>query len=153
MKHTARVLCVIALLAASPIAAQVRHETKLTYDVITHERKGLVMNALDITGAQAKAFAPVYDEYLAELQALQAKKADLIKRFLASYKAVEDTQAEQMTDELLDLSQDDLDLKRYYTRRFQGILPARKVLRLWQIENKLDTVVAAELVKDIPLAN
>ena len=153
MKHSARVVCVIALLAASPIAAQVRQETKLTYDVVAHERKNLVMGALDITADQAKAFAPMYDEYLAELQAVQARKVDLVKRFLGSYKAMEDSQAEQMTDELLDLSQDDLDLKRYYTRRFQTVLPARKVLRLWQIENKLDTVVNAELMKDIPLAN
>ena len=45
-----------------------------------------------------------------------------------------------------------LDLRKYYTREFAEVLPPRKVLRLWQIENKLDTILDAQLTKDIPLA-
>lgn len=153
MKHAASLLCLAALLAASPLAAQVRDETILTYDVVTTERKALVMEALDITPDQTKSLSPIYDQYLAELAALDAQRVELIKRFLKSYKALEEADAEQMIDELMDLNQADLDLKKYYTRRFHEVLPARKVLRLWQIENKLDTVIDAQLVKDIPLAN
>ena len=36
--------------------------------------------------------------------------------------------------------------------KFGEVLPPRKVLRLWQVENKLDTIIDAQLVKDIPLA-
>lgn len=152
MKHAAILLCLAGLLAASPLAAQVRDETVLTYDVVTSERKALVMEALDITADQIKALSPIYDAYFGELQALDRQRIELIKRFLKSYQALEEPAAELMIDELMDLNQADLDLKKYYNRRFQEVLPARKVLRLWQIENKLDTVVDAQLVKDIPLA-
>lgn len=152
MKHAAFFLCLAALLATSPLAAQVRDETVLTYDVVTSERKALVMEALDISADQIKAVSPIYDAYLAELQAIDGQRIELIKRFLKSYQALEEPTAEQMIDELMDLNQADLDLKKYYTRRFHEVLPARKVLRLWQIENKLDTVIDAQLVKDIPLA-
>jgi len=140
------------LLASSPLAAQVRDETILTYEVVTTERKALVMEALDITQEQMKALSPIYDSYLAEVEALDAQLVDLIKRFLSSYKALEDPIAQQMIEELMEIDQAELDLKKYYTRRFGEVLPARKVLRLWQIENKLDAVIEAQLVKDIPLA-
>jgi hypothetical protein len=152
MKHAAIFLCVVALLAASPLAAQVSDETILTYDVVKNERKDLVMEALDITAEQMKAVSPIYDDYLAELEVLAGKRVDLIKRFLSSYKALEDSAAEQMIDQQMDHDQARLDLRRYYTRRFLEVLPARTVVRLWQIENKLDTVVNAQLVKDVPLA-
>ena len=153
MKHAAIFLCVVALLAASPLAAQVSDETILTYDVVKNERKDLAMEALDITAEQMKAVSPIYDEYLTELEALAGKRVALMNRFLSSYKALEDAAAEQMIDEMIDLDQAKLDLRKYYTRRFLDVLPARKVVRLWQIENKLDTVLNTQLVKDIPLAH
>jgi hypothetical protein len=153
MKKVAILLVAAALLASGPIAAQVvSDETILTYDVVKNERKALAMEALEITADQLKALTPIYDAYLAELEVLAGKRVDLVKRFLSSYKALEDTAAEQMIDELMDLDQAKLDLRKHYNRRFHDVLPARKVVRLWQIENKLDTVVFAELVKDIPLA-
>ena len=152
MKHAIALFCLVAVLAGSPLAAQVRDETILTYDVVTTERKTLVMEALDITQDQMKALSPIYDAYLAELSVIADARVDLVKRFLSSYKALEDPVAELMLDELIDLDQAKLDLRKYYTRRFQEVLPARKVLRLWQIENKLDTVINSQLVKDIPLA-
>jgi hypothetical protein len=152
MKHAASLLCLAALLATSHLAAQVRDETVLTYQVVTTERKALVMEALDITPDQVKALSPIYDAYLAELDGINGQRVDLIKQFLKSYQALEEPAAEQMIDEMMDLNQAELDLKKFYNRRFHEVLPARKVLRLWQIENKLDSVVDAQLVKDIPLA-
>jgi hypothetical protein len=152
MKYAASLLCLAALLAASPSATQVRDETILTYEVVTTERKALVMEALDINQDQIKALSPIYDAYLAEVEALDAQLVDLIKRFLGSYKALEDPVAQQMIEDMMEIDQAELDLKKYYTRRFGEVLPARKVLRLWQIENKLDVVIEAQLVKDIPLA-
>jgi len=35
--------------------------------------------------------------------------------------------------------------------RFQSVLPARKVARFFQIDNKLDKKIQAELAADIPL--
>ena len=152
MKKTVSAICLAGLLLAGPLAAQVRDETVLTYDVIQSERKNIVMDALDITAEQTKALSPIYDAYLAELESLDAQLVDLIKRFLSSYKALEDPVAQQMTEEMMEIDQAELDIKKYYTRRFGEVLPARKVLRLWQIENKLDTVIDAEIARDIPLA-
>ncbi len=152
MKHAITLLCLVTVLAASPLAAQVRDETILTYDVIQTERKALVMEALDLTSTQLKAVSPVYDAYLEELDALNAQEVALIKQFLASYKGMSDVEATSMLRQWGAQSQIRLDLRKYYTREFAEVLPPRKVLRLWQIENKLDTVIDAQLTRDIPLA-
>ena len=153
MKHVAIAFVAAALLAAGPIAAQVvSDETILTYDVIKSERKALAMEALEITPEQMKAVSPIYDAYLVEVDAVDAKLVNLIKRFNSSYKSLDNATAEQMIDEIFDIHQEQLDIKKHYNRQFHAILPAHKVLRLWQIENKLGTIIAAQLVKDIPLA-
>jgi len=152
MKHAITLLCLVTVLVASPLAAQVRDETILTFDVIQTERKALVMEALDLTPTQLKTVSPVYDAYLAELDALEAQEVELLKKFLASYKGMSDTEAAEMLVEWGAQNQVRLDLRKYYTREFAEVLPARKVLRLWQIENKLDTIIDAQLTKDIPLA-
>jgi len=152
MKHAITLFCLVTVLAASPLAAQVRDETILTYDVITTDRKALVMEALDLTPSQLKEVSPVYDAYLEELDALEAQEVALLRRFLKEYKALTDAEAAKMLIEWGAHNQMRLDLRKYYTREFAEVLPARKVLRLWQIENKLDTVLDAELTKDIPLA-
>ncbi len=153
MKNVAILLCAAALLASGPVAAQVvSDETILTYDVIKSDHKALAMEALDITPEQLKALSPVFDAYLAEVNAVDAKLVDLIKRFNSSYKSLDNATADQMINEIFDIHQEQLDIKKHYNRQFHAILPAHKVLRLWQIENKLGTIIAAQLVRDIPLA-
>jgi len=152
MKKLVCALCLAGLLLTSPLAAQVRDETVLTYQVIQTERKTIVMDALDITAEQMKALSPVYDAYLKEMLALDEHRVVLIKEFLDHHKSLADADAERMLDELIGFDETQLDIHKRYTKEFGSVLPARTVLRLWQIENKLDTVIDSEIAKDIPLA-
>jgi hypothetical protein len=137
---------------ASPLAAQTRDEAKLTIQVITEERKSLAMGAMDLTAEQQSALSPIYDAYLKEHGELDAMIRHGIQTFLAKYKAMPDEDAKGLLREVLTVDQMRLDLHKKYTAEFAKVLPPRMVLRLWQIENKLDTIIMAELVKAIPLA-
>jgi hypothetical protein len=152
MKKLACALCLAGLLMTSPLVAQVRDETILTYDVIQSERKNIVMDALDITAEQMKALSPIYDAYLKEMLGLDARRVALIKEFLGTHKNLADVDAERMLYELITFDAMMLEIHKRYSEEFKTVLPARTVLRLWQIENKLDTVIDAEIAKDIPLA-
>jgi hypothetical protein len=63
-----------------------------------------------------------------------------------------------MTDEVaakllvdyLALEQAHVALLRAYVPRFQKVLPAKKVTRLYQVENKLRALVNYELARQIP---
>jgi len=153
MKNITIFLVAAALLASGPVAAQVvSDDTILTYEVIKSDHKALAMEALEITPGQLKALSPIYDAYLAEVNVIDAKLVELIKRFNSSYRSLDNASAEQMITEIFTIQQEQLDLRKHYNRQFHEVLPAHKVLRLWQIENKLGTIIAAQLVRDIPLA-
>jgi hypothetical protein len=152
MKHTVSLFCLVVLVLAVPASAQVRDETVLTYEVIQTERKSLVLDALDLTADQRAAMVPIFDAYLEEMGQIDNELVALIKEFLAKYKSISDADAAVLLEKATSLSQKELDVRQKYLSKFGEVLPPRKVLRLWQVENKLDTIVDAQLVKDIPLA-
>ena len=43
-------------------------------------------------------------------------------------------------------------LQEKYAKKFRKVLPEKKVLRYFQIENKLDLIIDSELSAAIPLA-
>jgi hypothetical protein len=145
-------MCVAALLLAASGSAQVRDETVLTYEVIRDERKSLVLDALDLTADQRTALLPIFDAYLEEMAQIDNELVSLIKEFLDKYKSISDADAAVLLDKATSHSQKELDVRRKYLVKFGEVLPPRKTLRLWQVENKLDTIIEAQLVKDIPLA-
>ena len=57
-----------------------------------------------------------------------------------------------MLDEYLDIEDDLLRARTRYVRRFDNVLPPVKLLRFYQIENKLDAVYRLNLADQIPLA-
>jgi hypothetical protein len=45
-----------------------------------------------------------------------------------------------------------LEVEREYADKFDDVLPLNKVVRLYQAENKLETMMMMEIAKDVPLA-
>ena len=49
------------------------------------------------------------------------------------------------------LQEDRLNLLKSYIPKFSKVLPTKKVVRLYQVENKLDAILGYELARGIPL--
>jgi hypothetical protein len=152
MKRLIGTVTVLGVLSAAPAIAQVSEESLLTYEVIQTERKSLAMGALDLTGEQLAALTPIYDQYLEEHAAIEEHRLHLARTFMAKYKAMADADAEELIAEFLLIDRLRQDLHSKYAARFGEVLPPRIVLRLLQVENKLDTIVNMQYVKEIPLA-
>jgi hypothetical protein len=63
-----------------------------------------------------------------------------------------DEKAKAMLDEYLDIEREDLRLKRIYREKFSKILPAKKVMRYFQLENKIAAMVNYQITQMVPLA-
>jgi glycyl-tRNA synthetase beta subunit len=50
------------------------------------------------------------------------------------------------------MQKDSNQIKEKYMPRFNKILPAKTVMRFYQIENKMDTIVMLAVASQIPLA-
>jgi len=147
------VVAVIAVAFSNPVAAQqMRDQTKLTYDVLTSEWTNLIGGVLDLTDAEAKAFWPLYKEYGAKKGDIWDRRIDVIKIFVGSYSDMTPEMSRILLDQSFNLEKQMLELEMTYADKFDDILPPNKVTRLFQAENKLETTMMMEIVKDVPLA-
>jgi hypothetical protein len=132
--------------------SETRAAVEVTRADIQADRQALVASNLPLTDEQAKVFWPLYREYRAEMQKVGDRLVNLIENYGQNYESLTDEQAAQMMKEYLKMQQDSLAIKNKYMPRFTKILPAKTVMRFYQIENKMDTIVMLAVAAQIPLA-
>ena len=115
------------------------------------DKKLVVATALALTEGEAKAFWPVYNAYQSDMITHYDKLLSLIDRFTQAYDTMTDQSATRLLNEYLALEANHVALLKAYVPRFQKVLPARKVARLYQVENKVRALVNYDLARQIPL--
>lgn len=115
------------------------------------DKKLVVATTLALTEGEAKAFWPVYNAYQSDMITQYDKLLSLIDRFAIAYDTMTDQAATQLLNEYLALEANHVALLKAYVPRFQRVLPALKVARLYQIENKIRALVNYDLAQHIPL--
>ena len=152
--------CTIMALAAAvlldltgpDVAAQtVKDALELSRQSVETQRRVLVAGALPLTDGEARAFWPIYDAYEKERRPLDERANRLVADFVAASPGLSDAQAKAMLEEALKVDEARLRLRRTSLDRMARALPPRKLVRFFQIENKLDSVVRADVSRQIPL--
>ena len=77
----------------------------------------------------------------------------MIQDYANAYNAntLTNAQAKSMFGEWMSIEEAGLQLKKKFAPKFEAILPAKKVVRFYQIDNKLDAMINFELARVIPL--
>ncbi len=138
--------------AAEAIKAEALEEIQLTRLAINTERQALVTQAMDLTSTEMETFWPLYRQYRLEAVKLGDRIVALVTEYAGNYDGLTDAVADKLVTEFVKIEKARAGLKAKYLPRFKKILPARKVARFYQIENKLDVVILNELAEGIPLA-
>jgi hypothetical protein len=151
-----KVLALAACLAvtasvAGPLRAQVQDDLALTRQEIQSRRQEIVALNLGLPDSLSNVFWPQYREYRADMAKNGDRLQNLILDYAKNYQSMTDQQAKQMTDEWFSIQKEQLDIRKKWIDKFQKILPAKTVARFAQIENRLDTIVSAGLMEQIPL--
>lgn len=115
------------------------------------DKKLVVSEALALTESEAKAFWPVYNAYQSDMVTHYDKVLAFIDRFSKAYDSLTDATAMKLLNEFLALEASHVAILKSYVPRFQKVLPAIKVARLYQVENKMRALVNYELARQIPL--
>ena len=147
----------IAALAVCAVSGQLsaqstNDENKALLSQIQTDKRAIVLKGLQLTDSESAAFIPIYDEYESERKQLADRTVALLDKFVANYESMTDDAARGILKDWLSLEDSRLDVTKKYAKRFEKVLPAPKVLRFVQIENKLDTAVEMEAVRLVPLA-
>ena len=143
----------VALCLAWPAAAGEADEAELEILVSTIQanKKALVAVNLELEDAEAKAFWPVYDRYEGDLSSVSNRFVKLIEDYTANFATMSDEKASQIVEDFLAIERERAEVREKYLEPFSQALPGRKVVRFYQIENKIQAVFRYQLARNIPV--
>jgi hypothetical protein len=124
---------------------------QILVEKVRADKKLLVAENMQLTEPEAKAFWPVYKAYQDELFLLRSRAATLIKSYSDSYEAMTNERAKKLMDEYMTIESSGSKLRQSYVPKFRKVLPEVKVVRYYQIENKIQAALMYELASQIPL--
>jgi hypothetical protein len=144
---------VVAALAwlAGGAAAQSTDTMEILREKVRADKKLIVAVALELTDAEAKGFWPVYGAYQSEMITHYDRVAKLLDTYAKAYPAMSEEAAGKLVGDFVAIEVDHAALLKRYVKRFEGVLPARKVARLYQLENKIRALLSYDLAREIPM--
>jgi hypothetical protein len=147
------ILAGLILVVAGVLAAQDKPADNMQFvlEKARADKKLLVAQNMQLSDSEAKAFWPVYNRYQDELFLLRTRTVKLIKDYVASYDTMNDATANRLLDEYLTIEKLRLKLRIEYLPKFRNVLPSVKVMRYYQLENKINVAIDYELAAAIPL--
>jgi len=116
-------------------------------------RQEIVAKNLTLNASEAEAFWPVYREYRFDVGKLHDRNTKLLLDYAEVFAAMDAAAAEPLLKEWFSLRKDELKVKDKYRSRLEKVLPADKVLRFFQIDNRLDLAAKMKLAEQVPLVN
>ena len=124
---------------------------QIVREKVRADKKLLVAENMQFTEAEAKAFWPVYDQYQDELFLLRARTVKLINDFADAYEKMSNETAKKLMDEFITVESLGPKLRQTYLPKFRKVLSEVKVVRYYQIENKIQAALFYEFAANIPL--
>ncbi|MCH8017672.1 MAG: hypothetical protein IH917_13725 [Acidobacteria bacterium] len=153
MKYLSRIVWVVlfAVLLATPLWAQQEKEIELTRMALQRQRDDLVNQFMKLNLKEVGAFIPVYEEYRTEMGKLGDRTQRVILDYAKNQDNLSDQKALAMLDEWLKIKEAEVKLRMKSVEDFKRVLPPKKVLRFFQLDNKFDAIVNYNLSGSIPL--
>jgi hypothetical protein len=141
--------------AAKEASAQGATDTKMEIlrQKIKTDKKYIVSENMNLTEAEAKGFWPIYEGYQKDLGKINQRIEGLAKTYLEAdaQGPVSNQLSKKLVSDWLDIEKSELDAKRAVFGKLGKALPAYKVAKYVQMENKIRAIVKYELAANIPL--
>jgi uncharacterized protein (DUF342 family) len=145
----------IMFITVSSVPALSEDETadtmQLVREKIKADKKLLVAMNMKLTETEAEKFWPLYEEHQKSLKTVNMRFSDLIDKYASIYPEITDEIAGSLLDNYLSIENHLFEVRKSYLPKFREILPAAKVARYYQIENKIMAVIRYDAAANIPL--
>jgi Spy/CpxP family protein refolding chaperone len=115
------------------------------------EKNQIITDTMTFTVSEAAAFWPVYKEYASEQQAIAAKRLDLIIDYAQSLDKMDDNRARDLSQRMFAIEDETQALRKRYYPRFEKALTAKRAAKFYQVDNRLNLLIAVQLTSEIPL--
>lgn len=153
--------CFIALfllaitLLWTPVFAQDPGVTnmQILIDKVKADKKLLIASNMDLTEQEANMFWPLYEGYQKDLEKINGRLNSLINDYTEAYNKgnIPEDLAKNLINEALKAEGAEVLMRRNYAEQLIKSLPATKVARYLQMENKIRAAIKFDLAANIPL--
>jgi hypothetical protein len=140
------------LLPVHTMAADEDDTQELAREAIQANKKLVVAANMNLNTNEKEGFWAVYEDYQKDLGKILERTVALIEDFAVNFEDLSEKKATDLLNSYLKIEADTVKLKKSYLSKFQKVLPPQKVVRYYQIENKIEAIIDYDLVDKIPLA-
>jgi len=131
--------------------ADLEREMDSVRKVVRANRQKIIAGGMDLTTEENQKFWPLYSEYRDAAGKQGERLAKIIMEYGKNYDSLSDAQAIQLMNDYATLDQDRINLRSAYVKKFGAILPPKKLMRYFQMEQKLDAIMNYDIAATIPL--
>ena len=122
-------------------------------DKVKADKKVLVALNMGLTESEANGFWPIYNQYQKELGQINRRTRSLLESYAGDYnnRSLTNAKAQKLIDEFVSIEKAEANLKASFAPKLKKVLPAIKVARYLQIENKIRAIINFDIAAQVPL--
>ena len=132
-------------------AADPKKDASLSRAEIRTRREAFISALVQPSAKQEEKLWTEYRKYTKKLGKLEDRLAELIDEYAEGFGSLTDKQALQITKEAADIDTDRAKSLETVIRKLQNVLGAKQVVRVLQVEQKLDAMTRFDLALTIPV--
>lgn len=123
--------------------------------MIQVERQEMFRAELHMTENEAEMFWPIYSTYREEYDGIMRRYGEMIVDYVRRYDDADlsDEYADEMIETYFGIKEELLQVQLQFLPKFRDALPALKVARFYQLENRFNTEIDAQLATVVPLVD
>jgi hypothetical protein len=156
-----RAIAAVLLLAAMSVpawaqdGADVGAKIRETQALVANEFRQILREEMMLTDEESKEFWPLYERYSAEKRVINEPYLAALIEYVDRYYNgdLNDEHAVRLMSTYFVVEQARLTKRQDYVKKFGKVMSDVKVMRFFQLENKVQAEVNAALAKTIPLAD
>lgn len=151
MKFLFSLILLVLFSTAASAQTALDEQIALTRQSIQTDRKIILMGNMTFTADESAEFWPAWNEYRAAMAANGDRTLALIKDFASNYEDMTNEKASELMTDHFSIEMQNIVIKQDFSQEISKFMPAQKVMRVIQIENKLDAAIDLQLAAEIPL--
>jgi polyhydroxyalkanoate synthesis regulator phasin len=139
------------LMAQQSLTPQAQRDINISRKLINDKRNQTLAFNMSFTQAEKEEFWPLYREYRTSMGVVGDKRLAVIVDYADHIGKMTEEKARQLLNDSLSVEKERLKVKQKYIRKFRRILPEIKIVRLMQIESRIDAMVELRIAEGVPL--
>jgi hypothetical protein len=115
------------------------------------QKEQIVKETMQLDDKQARIFWPIYKDYDAELEKIGDERLAIIQDYATNFMTMTNEKADALAQRVMALDDQRSALRRKYYELMKKSLPAIVVVRFFQVENQIQSLVDLKIAASLPI--